>query len=92
MISIFLPWFLIAAAVVFVLYVMISSFYRVSARELKVRNLPTNTRILSKGICSDWILSCDHLYIPISLRPCRELPPFVPTGKKSVSITKIETG
>lgn len=92
MISILLPWFLIAAAVVFVLYAMISAFYRVSARDLKVRNMPAITRILSKSICSDWTLSYDRLYIPIFLRPCRELPPFVPTGKKIVSITKIETG
>ena len=47
MISILLPWFIIAAAVVFVLYALTSAFYRASARELKVRTLPMNTRIFS---------------------------------------------
>ena len=37
LISILLPWFLIAVAVVFVLYAMASAFYRSSAREMKVR-------------------------------------------------------
>src|SRR5260370_2466634 len=39
LISILLPWFLIAVAVVFVLYAMASTFYRSSAREMKVRVL-----------------------------------------------------
>ena len=39
LISILLPWFLIAVAVVFVLYAMASAFYRASAREMKVRVL-----------------------------------------------------
>jgi ABC-type multidrug transport system permease subunit len=37
LISIILPWFLIAVAVVFVLYSMAAAFYRASARETKVR-------------------------------------------------------
>ena len=37
LISILLPWFLIAVAAVIVLYVMAAQFYRASARELKVR-------------------------------------------------------
>ena len=39
LISILLPWFLIAIAVVLVLYSMASMFYRASAREMKVRAL-----------------------------------------------------
>ena len=35
LISIVLPWFLIAVAVVAVMYVMAAGFYRASARELK---------------------------------------------------------
>ncbi|KAH9173294.1 putative ATP-binding cassette transporter protein YOR1 [Lactarius sanguifluus] len=35
LISILFPWFLIAVAVVFVLYAMASAFYRASAREMK---------------------------------------------------------
>jgi hypothetical protein len=85
MMSILLPRFLIPATVVLVLYALASAFYRASARELKVRDLPMNTRILSKGTCSDWILSCDRLYIRISLRRCRGLPPFAPTGRKTAS-------
>jgi ABC-type multidrug transport system fused ATPase/permease subunit len=37
LISIILPWFLIAVAVVSVLYAMAAAFYRASARETKVR-------------------------------------------------------
>lgn len=36
-VSIILPWFLIAVAVVSVFYVMAAAFYRASAREMKVR-------------------------------------------------------
>jgi ABC-type multidrug transport system permease subunit len=36
LISIILPWFLIAVAVVMILYVWAAAFYRCSARELKV--------------------------------------------------------
>jgi hypothetical protein len=39
LISIVLPWFLIAVAIVSVLYSMAAAFYRASARELKVRTL-----------------------------------------------------
>jgi ABC-type multidrug transport system permease subunit len=38
LISIVLPWFLIAVAIVCVLYVMAAAFYRASAREMKVRH------------------------------------------------------
>jgi ABC-type multidrug transport system fused ATPase/permease subunit len=37
LISIILPWFLIAVAIVSVLYAMAAAFYRASAREMKVR-------------------------------------------------------
>ena len=37
LISIILPWFLIAVAIVSVLYSMAAAFYRASARETKVR-------------------------------------------------------
>jgi hypothetical protein len=37
LISILLPWFLIAVAIVFGLYAMAAAFYRASARETKVR-------------------------------------------------------
>jgi ABC-type multidrug transport system fused ATPase/permease subunit len=37
LISILLPWFLIALGIVFVLYAMAATFYRASARETKVR-------------------------------------------------------
>ena len=37
LISIVLPWFLIAVAIVLVLYAMAAAFYRASARETKVR-------------------------------------------------------
>ena len=37
LISILLPWFLIAIAIVLVLYAMAAAFYRASARETKVR-------------------------------------------------------
>src|SRR5579863_544556 len=37
LISIVLPWFLIAVAAVLVLYAMAAAFYRASAREMKVR-------------------------------------------------------
>ena len=36
LISIILPWFLIAVGIVFVLYAMAAAFYRASARETKV--------------------------------------------------------
>ncbi len=36
LISIILPWFLIAIAIVSVLYTMAAAFYRASAREMKV--------------------------------------------------------
>jgi len=36
-VSIILPWFLIAVAVVSVFYVIAAAFYRASAREIKVR-------------------------------------------------------
>jgi len=36
-VSIILPWFLIAVAVVSVFYIMVAAFYRASAREIKVR-------------------------------------------------------
>ena len=36
-VSIILPWFLIAVAVVSVFYIMAAAFYRASAREMKVR-------------------------------------------------------
>ena len=39
LISILIPWFLIAVVFVFVLYAMASVFYRASSRELKVRAL-----------------------------------------------------
>lgn len=48
MISILLPWFLIAAAVLLVLYALTSAFYRASARDLKVRTLPMNPRFFLK--------------------------------------------
>jgi ABC-type multidrug transport system permease subunit len=41
LISIILPWFLIAVAIVLVLYAMAAAFYRASARELKVRAAKT---------------------------------------------------
>ncbi len=44
LISILLPWFLIAVAVVSVLYAMASAFYRASAREMKVRALQMGCR------------------------------------------------
>ncbi len=37
LISVLLPWFLIAVTVVSVLYAMTAAFYRASAREMKVR-------------------------------------------------------
>jgi ABC-type multidrug transport system permease subunit len=37
LISILLPWFLIAIAIISVLYAMAAAFYRASAREAKVR-------------------------------------------------------
>ena len=37
MISIVLPWFLIAVGIVLVLYTMAAAFYRASSRETKVR-------------------------------------------------------
>lgn len=37
LISIILPWFLIAVTIVLVLYAMAAAFYRASAREMKVR-------------------------------------------------------
>ena len=37
LISILLPWFLIAVAFVFGLYALAAAFYRASARETKVR-------------------------------------------------------
>jgi hypothetical protein len=41
LISILLPWFLIAVAVVSGLYSMAAAFYRASARETKVRSSET---------------------------------------------------
>ena len=37
LISIVLPWFLIAVVIVSILYAMAAAFYRASAREMKVR-------------------------------------------------------
>lgn len=91
LISVLLPWFLIAVAIVLVFYTMAFVFYRASAREMKVRSFQAHAVIIFKGICSDWTPSCDRLYIHISLRRCRELPPFVPMGKRTVSIRKIGT-
>jgi ABC-type multidrug transport system fused ATPase/permease subunit len=42
LISILLPWFLIAVGIVFVLYGMAAAFYRASARETKVRASKTS--------------------------------------------------
>jgi ABC-type multidrug transport system permease subunit len=39
LISIILPWFLIAVVIVSILYAMAAAFYRASAREMKVRAL-----------------------------------------------------
>jgi hypothetical protein len=41
LISIILPWFLIAVAIVLLLYAMAAAFYRASAREMKVRAAKT---------------------------------------------------
>ena len=45
LISILLPWFLIAVAIVLVLYAMAAAFYRASARETKVRSAKTLIRL-----------------------------------------------
>lgn len=48
LISILLPWFLIAVAAVIVLYIMAAQFYRASARELKVfKDLACRSRTLT---------------------------------------------
>ena len=39
LIAIVLPWFLIAVAVVMLIYLYAATYYRASARELKVRSL-----------------------------------------------------
>jgi hypothetical protein len=46
LISVLLPWFLIAAAFVLMLYTMAFVFYRASAREMKVRTLQSHAVIL----------------------------------------------
>ena len=43
LIAIVLPWFLIAVAVVMLIYLYAAMYYRASARELKVRDLPKIT-------------------------------------------------
>ena len=83
LISILSPWFLIAVAIVFVLYAMVTTFYRANAREMKVR--ASQTRCLkcsSRDIPSDSTLFCGRRYIPISQSPYRGLQLSAPTGKK----------
>jgi len=70
LISIILPWFLIAFAIVSVLYAMAAAFYRASARETKVRTSQAQyIRDFDKDTTSGSTLSYDHRYIPIFLRP-----------------------
>ena len=93
-VSIILPWFLIAVAVVSVFYIMAAAFYRASAREMKVRT-SQNILLLSiyrQGTPSVWKPSCDHRYIPISLSPYQGLRQFVLIMRKVDSSKKIETG
>ena len=52
LISILLPWFLIAVAAVIVLYVMAAQFYRASARELKVCMQSAMSRIMYAKLTS----------------------------------------
>ena len=85
MISILLPWFLIAVAIVLVLYATAAAFYRASARELKVR---TAKRLLGfdmltlRDVHSGSTLSYGRRCTPISLSHCQGLPPFVHIEKK----------
>jgi len=70
LISIILPWFLIAFAIVSVLYAMAAAFYRASARETKVRTSQAQRiRDFDKDTTSGSTLSYDRRYIPIFLRP-----------------------
>lgn len=43
LIAIVLPWFLIAVFVIMFVYILAANFYRASARELKVCEIPTST-------------------------------------------------
>jgi len=70
LISIILPWFLIAFAIVSVLYALAAAFYRASARETKVRTSQAQCiRDFDKDTTSGSTLSYDRRYIPIFLRP-----------------------
>jgi len=84
LISILLPWFLIAVGIVFVLYAMAAAFYRASARETKVRAseiVGFDMLIERHSRASGLTLSCGRRCTPISLSPCQGLQPFVLTGK-----------
>ena len=86
LISIVFPSFLIAVAAVFVLYALTAAFYRVSARETKVRALQTKSlRSLPRDIPSDSTLFCGRRQTPTSPSPCLDLQLYVPTGKKADS-------
>lgn len=88
LISILLPWFLIAVAIVLVLYAMAAAFYRASARETKVRAAKTLIILLIcllTDVPSGSMLSCGRRCTPISPSLCQGLQPFVLTGKKSDS-------
>ena len=83
LISILLPWFLIAVAIVSVLYAMAAAFYRASARELKVCAAETlGFDVFSYRRSSDSTLSCGPRCTPIFLSPCQGLQRFALTGKK----------
>ncbi len=83
LISILLPWFLIAVGIVSVLYAMAAAFYRASARETKVRaSKILDFDVFTERCFSGSTLSCGRRCTPISLSPCQGLQPFELTGKK----------
>ena len=60
-VSVILPWFLIAVAVVSVFYIIAAAFYRASAREMKVRF----SKALYLGVLTDKVLPASGNYLAI---------------------------
>ena len=60
-VSVILPWFLVAVAVVSVFYIIAAAFYRASAREMKVRF----SKALYLGVLTDNVLPASGNYLAI---------------------------
>jgi hypothetical protein len=92
LISILLPWFLIAVGGISFLYYFYAVFYRSSARELKVRSSRSSCCLRSDNARSAWTPSCG----PRSTRtsPSRSLawPPSEHTVRSNASRRTTRSG